>query len=75
MREDALEKILLERRKELVWRGLRWQDIKRLNGEGRDIVQKRLVDNTMVTLQPTATYYAMPIPEDVVENSGIAQNK
>src|SRR5690606_13863746 len=34
--EEALQKVLDERRRELVWRCLRWQDIKRLNLEGAE---------------------------------------
>lgn len=72
--EDALEIILWERRKELVFRGLRWMDLKRLNAEGRGIVLKRILDNNEYTLLPGALRYALPIPEDVIELSGMQQN-
>ncbi|MES2329676.1 MAG: RagB/SusD family nutrient uptake outer membrane protein [Bacteroidota bacterium] len=71
---DALAKILLERRKELLWRGLRWMDIKRLNKEGAGITLKRIVNNTVYTLAPNALGFALPIPEYVINLSGMPQN-
>lgn len=72
--EDALNKILLERRKSLVWRSLRWTDLKRLNLEGRNIILTRKLDNTTYTLEPNSPRYIMPIPDDEVMLSGIKQN-
>lgn len=71
---DALVKILLERRKELLFRGLRWMDIKRLNKEGAGITQKRIVNNQTYTLLPNGNGYALPIPEYVINLSGMLQN-
>ncbi|OKS85895.1 RagB/SusD family nutrient uptake outer membrane protein [Mucilaginibacter polytrichastri] len=73
-RTDALTKVRLERRKELLMRGLRWMDIKRLNKEGENIVLTRNINGKIVTLQPNASYYALPIPVDIIEQSGIQQN-
>jgi tetratricopeptide (TPR) repeat protein len=73
-KEDALEKILQERRRELVMRGLRWMDIKRLNKEGRAIVLKRSIDGQEFVLLPNDKRYALPIPEDVIALSGMPQN-
>lgn len=70
----ALETILLERRKELLMRGLRWIDIKRLNKEGSNIVQKRVVKNVAYTLPPNDPRYALPIPIDIIRATGMAQN-
>ncbi len=72
--EQALEIVLLERRKELVRRGLRWHDLKRLNKEGANIVMERNLDNTVFTLPAGDLRYALPIPEDVIELSGMPQN-
>lgn len=71
---DALSKILQERRKELLLRGLRWVDIKRLNKEGANITPKRFENNQTYTLLPNANYYALPIPGDIITLTGIPQN-
>lgn len=71
---EALELILSERRKELVMRLLRFIDIKRLNKEGANITQTRIMNNQTYTLLPNAPHYALPIPEEVITLSGIQQN-
>lgn len=73
--DDVLNKILAERRKELLFRGIRWSDIKRLNKEGRNMILQRLVDGTVYSLQPGAAYYALPLPTDIVNITGIRQNE
>ena len=70
----ALNTILEERRKELVFRGLRWSDIKRLNREGYNITLTRTVNGHTITLPSNDLRYAIAIPEEVVEISGIQQN-
>ncbi|HEX2629101.1 MAG TPA: RagB/SusD family nutrient uptake outer membrane protein, partial [Chitinophagaceae bacterium] len=47
---DAVNKILNERRRELVFRGLRWTDLRRLNLEGANITLKRVVNGVDYTL-------------------------
>ncbi len=71
---DAVNRVLAERRKELVLRGLRWMDIKRLNKEGANIVLKRMLNGRTYTLTPNDSRYALPIPEDVINISGMKQN-
>ncbi|QPH40554.1 RagB/SusD family nutrient uptake outer membrane protein [Pedobacter endophyticus] len=73
-RADALAKIRLERRKSLLMRGLRWIDLKRYNREGGNILISRTIDGKIVSLQPNASYYALPIPVDIIEQAGIEQN-
>jgi hypothetical protein len=71
---DALNIILAERRKELLYRGLRWTDIKRLNKEGKNIILTRFISGQTYTLQPNDNRYALPIPQFIIDISGIAQN-
>lgn len=66
--------ILNERRKELLLRGLRWLDIKRLNNDRANISLKRTVNGKEYVLPAGSARFAMPIPEDVIELSGIPQN-
>ncbi|MGJ1417600.1 RagB/SusD family nutrient uptake outer membrane protein [Sphingobacterium multivorum] len=72
--EIALDVILKERRKELVMRGLRWSDIKRLNKEGSNISLTRKLDGQTYILPSNDPRFAIAIPETVIEISGILQN-
>lgn len=72
--QDAVTKILSERRKELIFRGLRWIDIKRLNKEGANIILKRKLGTAEYTLLPNENRYALPIPKDIIELTGMPQN-
>lgn len=72
--EVALSLILRERRKELVYRCLRFMDIKRYNIQGANITISRSVDGRTYSLQPNDLRYALPIPEDIVNMTGIPQN-
>lgn len=72
--DEALALILQERRKELLMRGLRWMDIKRLNKEGANITLKRVIEDKDYLLPPGDLRFALPIPEDVIELSGMQQN-
>jgi hypothetical protein len=71
----ALDTILKERRKELLFRGLRWADLKRLNRDGANILLSRTVNGQSYTLPPNDLRYAIAIPEEVIALSGIQQNK
>lgn len=65
--EDALSEILKERRKELVMRGLRWSDLRRLNTDTR--FSKTLVRKLKgheYTLPPGDKRYTFPIPQNVL---------
>lgn len=72
--EEALEKILIERRKELVYRGLRWSDIRRFNLEGQNITLKRNLDGVEYTLPPNDLRWVMLIPDDAINRSEMKQN-
>jgi tetratricopeptide (TPR) repeat protein len=71
--QQAINMILIERRKELLMRGLRWIDIKRLNKEGANIILKRVADK-IYTLSPNSDKYALPLPNDILELTGMPQN-
>ena len=72
--QEALLSVLEERRKELVWRSLRWSDLKRFNREGMQIILNRKVGNTTYYLSPNDPKYVFPIPDSEINLSGIIQN-
>jgi len=73
--DDALNQILLERRKELVFTGLRWTDLRRLNKDPRFAVTlTRHIDGNTYTLPPNDPRYALPIPPNEVDVNGLPQN-
>lgn len=76
-KDDALKKVLTERRKELVQRNnIRWMDIKRLNIDPvYAVTLTRKVKGVSYTLPPNDLRYALLIPITVIQNSGIEQNK
>lgn len=74
---DLLLRIVLqERRKELLFRGRRWSDLRRLNQDERfRKTLKRSIDGQNYTLEPNSLKYAHLIPDLVISESGIIQNK
>lgn len=73
--KSALNLILKERRKELVLRGTRWMDLKRLNKEPEfQVTIKRTVNGKEYVLPPNDPKYALPIPDKIILLSGIPQN-
>ena len=73
--DEALRKILLERRKELLFRGLRWTDLRRLNKDNRFKVNlKREIGGVTYTLPANDLRYVLLIPKQVIDNSTIQQN-
>jgi len=73
-RDKVLSFILGERRKELLMRGLRWMDVKRLNKEGAGIKFGRLLNGTVFELPANDLRFALPLPEDVIQMSNMEQN-
>lgn len=68
--------ILDERRRELAFRGLRWMDLKRLNQEAPyKVTLKRKLGDREYTLTPDDLRYAILIPSEVIQFSGMEQNK
>jgi len=73
--EQVLTFILKERRKELVFRGLRWQDLRRLNKDSRFATTlTRTLNDQTYTLPPNDKKYVFPIDEMELKLSGIQQN-
>lgn len=73
--DDALLQVLAERRKELVMRGLRWTDLRRLNKETKFAkTLSRTVNGTVYTLPPNDNRYTLLIPQEVITNSALPQN-
>jgi len=72
--QEALDIILKERRKELLERGLRWIDIKRLNADGANITLTRVLGSDVYTLKPNADRYALALPTDIINITGMPQN-
>ncbi len=66
--EDALVKVLTERRREGAYSGLRWFDMKRLDQEGKMPEVKRINPTTLIveeTLPPHSPKYTFEIPTRV----------
>lgn len=73
--EEALGKLLTERRKELVGRELRWLDLRRLNHEQKfQVTINRQVNNQTFTLEPGSLRYTFNIPAAEVAAYGWKQN-
>ncbi len=72
---DALTKVLTERRKELVMRGVRWSDLRRLNKDPRFATTVTHIYNGQTyTLAPGSNLYVWPIPLSETQYSNITQN-
>jgi len=72
---NALQIILNERRKELVFRCLRWTDLRRLNMESQFATTLiRVINGQTYTLPPNSPLYTLPIPPDVIILTGMEQN-
>lgn len=74
---DALVQILTERRKELIFRTLRWTDLRRLNQDPQfSVILRRDMNNiTAIPLQPNDLRYTFLIPTiQVIERTNMEQN-
>lgn len=63
--KETLALVLEERKKELVFRALRWTDIRRLNQDGAEIVQRRTINGKTIELKPNDSRYIWPLPPEV----------
>lgn len=74
-KDEVLKLVLNERRKELVYRGLRWIDLRRLNFEAafqKTLVRK--VNDKLIDLLPNESNYTFLIPQAVIDQNGWSQN-
>ncbi|RYY51956.1 MAG: RagB/SusD family nutrient uptake outer membrane protein, partial [Chitinophagaceae bacterium] len=72
---EALQMVISERRKELFGRGLRWQDLRRLNQDARFAkTLRRSYDGVEYVLPPGDNRYTFPIPDDELAGNPIGQN-
>lgn len=73
-KENSFQAILNERRKELVYRGIRFGDVRRLNVTGAGISLKRIIREQEYLLLPNDPRATLLIPQLVIEKSAIVQN-
>jgi starch-binding outer membrane protein, SusD/RagB family len=72
---QALQLILAERRKELLFRNIRWSDLKRLNKEPQfEVTIKRKIGTKEYFLAPNDLRYQLPLPVAVIQQTGMPQN-
>ncbi|MFC3198127.1 RagB/SusD family nutrient uptake outer membrane protein [Parapedobacter deserti] len=69
-----LSEILSERRKELVFRGVRWSDIRRLDQEVPLELKRQLGKESYVLKNSDIKSFAFLIPTQIIELTGIEQN-
>lgn len=74
-KDQMLKFVLDERRKEFVMRDSRWSDIKRLNKvDGDKIIPTRMLNGEKMVLQANDNRYALPLPAEIIEITGMLQN-
>lgn len=74
-KDQLLTFILDERRKELIFRGVRWSDLRRLNmDKNREVVIERIIGDAHYVLKPNDSRYVFPIPRNAVILGGLNQN-
>ena len=72
---QALDLVLLERRKQLINRGLRWSDLRRLNRSNQyAITLKRVLNGVTYQLPANDLRYVFLIPVSVINLTGMPQN-
>lgn len=74
-KEELLGWVLEERRKELLFRGVRWSDIRRFNAfDNANISLKRELDGQIFELNAGSNKFIFPIPDDVIKLGDLQQN-
>jgi tetratricopeptide (TPR) repeat protein len=73
--DKVLQFILQERKKEMVLKGTRWTDLRRLNRAGANIELKRTYKTGIQVLPANDGRYVFPIPDDVLQFNPYPQNE
>lgn len=75
-KELLLHTILMERRKELFQRGVRWEDLRRFNKEpSHATILVRNIDGDRYELKPNDPRYTWPLPDVEITVGGLQQNE
>lgn len=73
---EALSLILAERHKELIFRGIRWMDLRRLNLDPLYAVTlTKTLNGQTYSLPPNDPRYVYPISDDIITLTGMQQNQ
>jgi len=73
--EQLLRLIIAERKKELLFRGTRWDDLRRLKNDPVIHAEAfRSINGETISLSANATNYSLSIPVKVISLTGIEQN-
>lgn len=71
----VMQWILEERQRELVFRGLRWEDLRRLNKEMEyPITLEKTFNSELIRIEPNDPRYVFPIPPNAIAIGGYEQN-
>ncbi|WP_164108681.1 MULTISPECIES: RagB/SusD family nutrient uptake outer membrane protein [Sphingobacterium] len=71
-----LKFVLEERQKELLLRGIRWEDMRRLNKESEILTTlRRVVNGKEFVLAPRGKNWVWPLPLEAVQLGGLEQNE
>ncbi|MBB2953807.1 RagB/SusD family nutrient uptake outer membrane protein [Sphingobacterium sp. JUb56] len=74
-KDELLDRVLEERRKELLFRGVRWEDLRRLNKDpATATILKRNIASKEFELLPNSPRYVWPFPEEAINVGGYPQN-
>lgn len=73
--QEVLAIIREERKKELIFRGLHWEDLRRFNSNPvLAVTLSRSLGSQHYELPPNDPRYVLPVPDQVIKLSGIQQN-
>lgn len=73
--ENVLNHVLQERRKQLVFRGVRWSDLRRLNQDSHTSKTiTREINGITYSIPPNSNRYVYPIPLDEISLNNLVQN-